>query len=79
MAGAGDNEPLQPGEFELDRHGAWWVRLRRLESKNFPGRPLFFWTVGHDKVGVVWSGRGRDVDDAVETARAQFDRMKDLS
>lgn len=72
------SEPLKDGEFELARHGFWWARVWRLESKRFPGRVLFFWSVGHDRVGEMWSGRGIDADAAAEAALAQFDRMTDL-
>jgi hypothetical protein len=66
-------------EFDVARHGAWWVRIRRVDVKAFPDSgPLFFWTVGHDGAGELWSGFRRDADAAADEAMVRFDRMKEV-
>jgi hypothetical protein len=63
-------------EHEVARYGAWWASVRCVAVKAFPDRePLWFWYVGHDRAGVLWSGRGLDHDLAVEAATAELTKV----
>lgn len=58
---------LQPGEFEIQRYGAWWANVRRVDPKLGSG-PLWFWRMGHDDAGTLADGRGLSLDEACDQA-----------